>query len=374
MALQVATGNFGLRGGSTGFSNNSLPSPQVGTMDELPGPELARIASLRWPDAILEGRDGGYPSDIHAVYSAGGNLLNQGGDVGKSIQAIEKVEFAACQELFLTPTAQWCDVVLPAAGPLEQEDIGIPWAGNYLLYKPQATARRGQVRSDYDIFCDLADRLGFGEKYSEGRGETQWVQHFMDQSEVPDHDDFRATGIYLAPEQERVGLEDFSHDPTAHPLDTPSGMVEIASQRYTDDTGLPAFPTWQPPPEDERYPLRLLTPKQGHMTHAQGSNIPAVRAVYAHGLEMNPADAAPRGISDGDTIQIFNDNGIVQTAARLNEGIMPGVVSMPEGIWFELDENGVDQAGSANLLTSTTGTVASKSAIMHGVGVEVRSA
>jgi anaerobic selenocysteine-containing dehydrogenase len=229
------------------------------------------------------------------------------------------------------------------------------------------------VRSDYDILCDLADRLGFGETYSEGRNEAEWVQYFMDQSEVPDHEAFRRTGVYLAPEQDRVGLADFAADPVAHPLKTPSGKVEISSQRYAEDTGLPPYPTWQPQPEDPRYPLRLLTPKQGHMTHAQGSNIPAVRAVYAHGLEMHPADAAARGITDGAAVQIFNDRGVVQTLARLTEGIMPGVVSLPEGIWVELDEDGVDRAGSANMLTSTTGTVASTMPIMHGIEVEVRT-
>ena len=72
------------------------------------------------------------------------------------------MDFAVCHELFLTPTARYCDVVLPAAHALEKEDIGIPWLGNFLPYKPQAVPPRGEARSDYDILCDLADRLGFG--------------------------------------------------------------------------------------------------------------------------------------------------------------------------------------------------------------------
>jgi anaerobic dimethyl sulfoxide reductase subunit A len=374
VALQIATGNFGQRGGSTGSMNNSLPRPLVGKMDVLAGPQLAHVPTLRWPDAILEGRGGGYPADIHAIYSTGGNLLNQGSDIRKNIRAFEKIEFVVSQEMFLTPTARWCDVVLPAAGPLEKEDIGLPWMGNYLLYKPQAVARRGQVRSDYEIFCDLAERLGFGEAFSEGRSESEWIQRFLDESEIIDQEDFRRTGIYLAPDQERVGLADFAADPVGYPLDTPSGKVEIANQRYADDTGLPAYPTWQPQPDDERYPLRLLTPKLAEMTHSQGSNIAALRAAFSHRLEMHPDDAADRGICDGQTICVYNDNGTVQVRVLLTEDIMPGVVCLPEGIWFELDEDGVDQAGSANILTSTTGTVASKAPIMHGVGVEVRAA
>jgi anaerobic dimethyl sulfoxide reductase subunit A len=376
VALQVATGNFGQRGGSTGSMNNFLPRPRVGKIDVLPGPELAHVPTLRWPDVILEGRAGGYPSDIHAIYNCGGNLLNQGSDIRKNMNAFEKVDFSVSQEMFLTPTARWCDVVLPAAGPLEKEDIGLPWMGNHLLYKPQAVARRGQVRSDYEIFCDLAERLGFGEAFPEGRSEAEWVQHFLEQSEISDHDAFRRTGLYLAPEQDRVGLADFAtKGPAEHPLDTPSGKVEIASQRYADDTGLPAYPTWQPQPGiGGRYPLSLLTPKLAQMTHSQGSNIPAVRTAFSHGLQIHPDDAAKREISAGEAVQIFNESGMVQVAAHLSEDIMPGVVSLPEGVWVDLDEDGVDQAGSANMLTSTTGTVASKAPIMHGIGVEVRLA
>ena len=373
VALQVATGNFGQRGGSTGSMNSNLPKPRVGKIDVLAGPQLAHVPTLRWPDAILEGRDGGYPADIRAIYNSGGNLLNQGSDIHKNMRAFEKVEFSVSQEMFLTPTALWCDVVLPVAGPLEKEDIGLPWMGNYLLYKPQAVARRGQVRSDYEIFCDLAERLGFSEAYSEGHSESQWIQNFLDQSEIPDQEAFRRSGIYQAPEQARVGLADFAADPESYPLDTPSGKVEIASQRYADKTGLPAYPTWQPQPQDERYPLRLLTPKLAGMTHSQGSNIPAVRAAFSHRLEMHPDDAASRGISDGEIIRVYNDIGALQVGVQLSEDIMPGVVSLAEGMWVDLDEDGVDQAGSANMLTSTVGTAASKAPIMHGVGVEVRS-
>lgn len=378
VTLQVASGNFGVRGGSTGSLNSRLPTPRVGEMPipALPADQQPTLPVVRWPDAILEGRKGGYPSDIHAVYNLGGNFINQGSDVHKNVAAFQAVDFAVSHELFLTPTARYCDVVLPAASPLEKADVGIPWLGNYLLYKPQVIAPLGQARSDYDIFCDLAERLGFGAAFSEGRSAADWVELFIQQSEIEDVEAFRRSGIYLAADQERVGLADFAADPQAHPLDTPSGRVEIASQSYQADTGFPAIPTWQQPPTDSRYPLRLISPKSALFTHSQGVTLADLRTspTHAHRLEIHPQDAAARGIAEGSPVYLFNEHGRVRVPARLSEDVLPGVVSLPEGMWAALDESGTDTAGAVNLLTSTQGTAPGVACIMHAVPVEVESA
>jgi anaerobic dimethyl sulfoxide reductase subunit A len=374
IALQIATGNFGKRGGSTGSLNNRLPNPQVGT---LPVPFILDqpvIPVLRWPDATLQGRSGGYPTDIHAIYVLGSNCLNQGSDIRKNIEAFKKLDFAVSHEIFMTPTARYCDVIFPAAGPLEKEDIGIPWLGNYLLYKPQVLSPAGEARCDYDILCDLADRLGFLVEFSEGRSAAEWVQHFIDQSEITNVEEFRRTGIYLAPDQERIGLADFTRNPMRFPLDTPSGKVEIASEKYQQELGYPAIPTWQQPPEDKRFPLRLITPKSPYRTHSQGSNITAIREKAAHALMMHPQDALRRNIHNGDKVLLLNIQGVVYLPARLSEDLTPGVVCLPEGVWAEMDETGKDTAGAANMLTETSGTLPSKACIMHGVAVEVEKA
>jgi anaerobic dimethyl sulfoxide reductase subunit A len=371
IALQIATGNFGQRGGSTGAINSMLPGPKVG---RLPVPASAGQPSLpvvRWPDAILEGRRGGYPSDIRAVYNLGSNFLNQGADIRKNMRAFEALDFAVTHEVFMTPTARFCDVIFPTATAFEKEDIGIPWAGNYLLYKPQILPPAGQARSDYDALSDLAERLGFGPAFTEGRSAADWVQRFIAQSEIPDPDEFRRTGITLAPDQARVGLADFAADPQRHPLSTPSGKVEITSEKYHRETGFPAIPTWQPAPADGRYPLRLISPKSPHFTHSQGWNLPALRQRAGHALTMHPADAASRGLADGDPARVFNAQGAAHIPVRLSEEIMLGVVSLPEGNWVELDAAGVDVRGAANIFTATAGTAPGVACIMHGIAVEV---
>ena len=371
IALQIATGNFGRRGGSTGSMNNLLPPVKMGSLS-VPGvPGLPAVAAVRWPEAILHGRAGGYPTDIHAVYNLGSNLLNQGSDIHKSMAALEKVGFVVSHEIFMTPTARWCDVVFPAATALEKEDIGIPWQGHYLLYKPRIAAPLGEARNDYDVLCELANRLGFGREFSAGRSAADWVEHFIAESEIPDAEAFRRTGIYRPPDPARSGLEEYAADPDRFPLSTPSGKVEIASELYRKETGFPAIPTWQSPPEDERYPLRLITPKSPHRTHSQGSNIAEIRRKADHALEMHPQDAVQRGIAHGDTVALFNAQGVTRVIVHLTEDITPGVVCLPEGVWVEIDPQGIDQAGSANMLTSTDGTRPGVACIMHAVGVEV---
>lgn len=147
--------------------------------------------------------------------------------------------------------------------------------------------------------------------------------------------------------------------------------MEIACPRYAEETGFPDIPTWQAPPRDPRYPLLLVTPKSPHRTHSQGSGVAEIQRGSAHALELNPQDARARGIDSGERVRLFNAQGVVHVAARLSDDLSPGVVCMPEGVWFEPDREGHDVGGSANMVTSTQGTAPGVSCIMHGVGVEV---
>lgn len=363
VALQLATGNFGIPGGSTGSLNNRLPALRVGSIGEGDGSHNAHVPVVRWADAILEGPPA-YPSRIRAIYSAGGNFLNQGADIAKNRRAFETLDFAVCHELFMTPTARWCDIVLPAASPLEKEDIGIPWAGNYLLYKPQALPRECGRRSDYEIFAALAERAGVHEAFTEGRSESQWIDAFLEASDIQDVEAFKRTGICFGADRERAGLEDFAAAPAAAPLGTPSGKVEIEDRRWT---------AWKKAPEGVTF--LLVTPKRMDRVHSQGGDYPA--AVRENRLEISAEDAAALGLAEGDTVIIESASGKARAPITLSRFITRGVVSLPEGSWFAEAGNGVgDQPllGAANALTSTEGTRESVSCIMHGISVSLRKA
>jgi len=372
IALQVATGNLGRLGGSSGgLTWSRLPYPRMGMIGVPANLSQASVPVYRWPDAILEGTDGGYPSDIKAIYNVGGNFLVQGSDVHKNIRAFNKVEFAVCHDYFLTPTARYCDVVLPATTFLEREDIVFPDGGNYLLFSNQAVPPLPEARNDYHIFCALADRLGFLAEFSEGKSEEEWLKSFIADSEVPDYETFKRTGIYMGEDQLRVGLSDFVADPLAHPLNTSSGRVQISSAAYAE-TGYSPIPECRILPADDRYPLRLITPHPRFRIHSQYDNIPWFKERERQAVWIHPHDAAQRKIKNGQEVCVNSPEGRVRIVARVTEDIMPGVVCLPEGTWPSFEPDGTDTAGSANVLTSTVPTRPSNGSRTHSVLVEVR--
>lgn len=419
VALQIVTGNFGVRGGSTGSINSRLPGPVTGTFppvrhnthenQEIPeagGDTPVNSAGLqnvsptvpvvRWPDAILGGQAAGYPSTITTAIIGGFNAVNQGGDVHKSVRALRSLDFSVCLEMFMTPTAMQCDVVLPVLSALEKEDMGFPWLGNHLLYKRAAVPVSGQARSDYDIYAELSERMRFGTAFSGGRTASQWLEQFLSDSEVIDHAAFIESGIYFGPGQERVGLAAFAEAPEDNPLPTPSGKVEIFSTAWEQDTGRPPLPVWNHQPSSSSGPsslpestgqtgvygmpdvadghFLLVTPKTIWRTHSQNG----AQATWADRsgdrgiLTMNPADATSAGLSDGDIVLVSNSHGASSIHLRTDEEVMPGVVCLHQGVWFDFDADGIDHAGSANVLTSTDGTGPANAPVMHGVPVMVQ--
>ena len=371
IALQVATGNLGQPGGSSGaLTWGKLPVPRMGWIEAPANPAGASIPVVRWPDAVLEGRQGGYPADIRAIYSVGNNYVVQGSDLHKSLRAFRQVEFSVCHDYALTPTARECDVVLPATTFLEREDIVFPAGGNYLLYSNRAVEPLGWARNDYAIFCELAGRLGLGGAFSEGRSEAEWLERFLAESEVADVEAFRRTGIYWGADQARVGLHEFALDPEAHPLRTPSGMVEIASRAYAA-TGFPAAPACRMAAPDPAYPLWLVTPHARFRTHSQYETIAWFKSRTPQAVWLSPADAAARGIAGGDAVVVRSRQGRMRIAARVSEEIMPGVASLLQGTWPVFDAQGAETAGCANVLTSTEPTLPSHGPRTHSVQVEV---
>jgi anaerobic dimethyl sulfoxide reductase subunit A len=371
IALQVATGNLGVLGGSTGgLTWGRLPSPRISCLGVPPNPVDVSVPVYHWPDAVLEGKEGGYPSDIKVIYNVGSNYLIQGSDIHKNIRAFEAVEFSVSHERFMTPTARYSDVVLPVTTYLERSDIKIPDGGNWLLYSGQAVPPLPGAKNDYDIFCSLAERLGFLDEFSEGRDEEEWLRHFAEDSEIPDYEAFKRDGIYFSEDLMRVALSDFVAAPEANPLNTPSGLVQISSDPYAE-TGFSRVPECRVLETSEEYPLRLVTPKSKYRVHSQNDNIPWFKGRERHALWINPSDAERRGIGDGEMVYVSSPEGVMQIAVQVTEDIMPRVVSLLEGAWATFDAKGVETSGSVNVLTSTVPTMPSHGSRTHSVNVQV---
>jgi len=270
----------------------------------------------------------------------------------------------------LTPTAQHCDVVLPTTTFLERDDIVFPDGGNYLLFSNQAVPPLPEAKNDYDIFCELADRLGFLSNFSEGKSAEEWLESFVADSEVSDYEEFKRTGIHLGADQLRLGLSDFVADPQAHPLCTPSGRVEISSTAYAE-TGYSPIPECRILQTTDRYPLRLVTPHPKYRIHSQYDNIPWFKKREKQTLWIHPLDAAERGIENDQQACVTSPEGRMHILARVTEDIMPGVVCLLEGVWPSFEPDGTDTAGAPNVLTSTVPTLPSLGSRTHSVLVQV---
>ena len=280
------------------------------------------------------------------------------------------MDFTVCHDLFLTPTARFCDVVLPITSFLEREDVVFP-NGNFLLYSSQVSSPVGQSRNDYDILSELAAKLGFGGTFTDGKSSDDWLNTLLAESEIKNIEEFKSTGIFVGKQRGRNAFTAFIENPQKSRLATPSGLIELSSAEY-GATGYPEYPVFRGFSPSREFPLRLITPHGRYLVNSQNTNDSWTAARQSWKLTINTHDAATRGIEDGDPVHVFNDKGRVETAAEVTEDIMEGVVCLPAGGWSDLGEDGIERGGCANALTSTEPTQPSQGPRTHSVAVEVR--
>ena len=179
-------------------------------------------------------------------------------------------------------------------------------------------------------------------------------------SHVPDYDTFKEQAIYRIQYPEpHVAFKEQIANPKDNPFPTPSGKIEIYSQQLDamNNPAIPPIPEYIEPwegPRDAlaaRYPLQLITTHCKRRAHTQFDKAPWLRELMVQAILINTSDAEARGIQDGDEVRVFNGRGEIIVPAHVTERIMPGVVDLPQGAWYDPDEQGVDRGGCANVLT-----------------------
>ncbi len=353
----------------------------------LRGREMSAEEGVVWTDQGLRGHDAPLPSlaaprdgrklssDVKLIYAVASNaLVNQHANVNRTAAILRDeslVEFIAVQDQFLTPTARFADVVLPACTHFETWGAADGWKyGDEVFLLPKLVEPPGECRSDYQICAGLARRLGVGEAFTEGRDERGWVEWCLDRWRetrfpgLPTLDEFveRNLGVWAPPvEHPAVAFEEFRRDPERFPLDTPSGKVEIFSAdllRRSDPAGIPALPKYIPEEEGpegaqaQQYPLQVIGHHTLHRVHSIHDNNDWLEEAFPQRVFMNPVDAEPRGVRDGDRVRVFNGRGETLLTCRLTPRIMPGVIDIPQGAWWSPDARGLDGRGCVNVLTS----------------------
>ena len=318
-----------------------------------------------------------YP-DVKLVYWAGGNPFHHHQDLGRLRAAFRRVETLVVHELAWTATARHADIVLPVTMTLEREDIGSASTDPLMVAMHRIAEPFGEARDDYTIFCALAERLGKLEAFSEGRDATGWLRWMYEKTrealaakglEAPSFEEFWVRGEILLPQQPDHGgiLRDFRDDPVEHPLPTPSGRIELYSEKiagfgYADCLGHPA---WLPPSDvpSAAEPLRLVANQPATRLHSQfdfGGHSNGAKRRGREVMRINPADAAPRGINSGDIVRLFNARGACLASAEVSNDVMPGVLQLPTGAWYDPEDpaeaNPLCVHGNPNVLTRDVGT------------------
>jgi biotin/methionine sulfoxide reductase len=390
--LAAMLGQIGLPGGGYNYALGSLahygkrqnavptaalPQGQNRVKDFIP---VARISDMLLnPGAPFDynGQRLTYP-DIKLVYWAGGNPFHHHQDLNRLRAAFRQVDTLVVHELAWTATARHADIVLPCTMTLEREDIGSSATDPLMVAMHRIAEPFGEARDDYAIFTALAERLGKAAEFTEGRSARDWLRWMYDKTrealianglDGPDFEGFWQRGEIELPQREDDGgiLRDFRADPAAHPLPTPSGRIEIFSETiagfgYAD---CPGHPAWLEPNDvpSAAEPLRLVANQPATRLHSQldfgGTSIASKRR-GREVVRINLADAVPRGIADGDIVRLYNRRGACLASAQLSDAVMPGVVQLPTGAWYDPEDPSEDNPlcvhGNPNVLTRDAGT------------------
>ena len=356
-ALAAITGSVGRVGAGSGVSNGATGRTGIKSLPAGKNPINAKVASPLLADLLARGKAGGYPADIKMIYSAGGNLFNQAPNTSKMAQSLDGVEFFVAQDHFLTPTARFADIVLPATTFWERNDVHVPWSGaqHYAIYMRQAIEPMFECRNDIDIFADLAARVGINGYNT--KSETEWL-HDLTADKVDDFDTFTAAGVarFPAPKDAVAFAAQIRGE---KPFATPTGKIEIFSTTLAKNPNpyglgvIPPIPMWFAPDDDaERFPISLCTPKSRARTHSIHGNQERLARVDPDTVWIHPIDAAARGIRNGERVRVYNQVGSTTLPAEITDRILPGVASIKEGAWFTPDANGADTVGCANTITT----------------------
>ncbi len=395
IALASLLGQIGLPGGGVGLSYGSMADGGLAPLSvPLPafpqGSNAVRqfIPVARVSDMLLHpgeqyqynGHTRRYP-DIHLVWWAGGNPFHHHQDLNRLRRALRSTDTVVVQDPYWTAMARHADIVLPSTVSLERNDYA---AGSYdsrLMFMRQALPPFGESRDDYDILTGVAAALDLELDFTQGRTIDDWRRIRYnewqdrlaeDQIEVPDFDDFERLGeIELPNHGEHVTFAKFRNDPLHAKLSTPSGRIQLFSERIEsfgyDDC--PGHPVWIPPQEwlggerAKQFPLHLIANQPATRLHSQldmGATSLASKVHDREPIRMSPADAAARGIDDGDVVRVFNDRGACLAGAVVTDAVGEHVVQLSTGAWFDpLDPAaGVTMCvhGNPNVLTADVGT------------------
>ncbi|MGB1160815.1 MAG: molybdopterin-dependent oxidoreductase [Alphaproteobacteria bacterium] len=406
--LAAMLGQIGLPGGGTMIGaavNGNIGTKErlfsTGTMRQLNNPvtdflPVAMIAEMLLHPGesyIYDGAKMKFP-DARMVWWAGGNPFHHHQDLARLHAAFQTPETVIVNEISWTAAARHADIVLPVAAAQERLDFGAGKSDDTLVPMAAHAKPPFEARLEYDIYADLAERLGNRDAFTEGKTAEQWAETLWEVTRefsaragvnLPDFETFMAGDAIAVPDPspEQVYLADFRADPEANPLPTPSGKLELYSETIAG-FGLadcPGQATWFPPRDDpsEHGPLYLISGQPKTRLHSQlddGAYSRSYKIKDREPVLIHPEDAHSRGIADGDVVELFNGRGRCLAGAVVTDAVRQGCLFLWTGAWYDPDFSQtppLDRHGNPNSLTHDRRTSSlSQSPASHSVRLDVR--
>jgi molybdopterin guanine dinucleotide-containing S/N-oxide reductase-like protein len=298
-----------------------------------------------------------------------------------------KVEFILAQHPWLENDCLFADIILPANTKLEEDDIGSDSMGEQfktVFPEDKCIEPLGESKSDYEIVCAIAAKMGLLKEFSGGKTTAEWIRHGFETSGIGEYisyKEWREKGYYVVPTDRQwrkapVGISGFYENPLEHPLTTPSGKIEFRSQNlahyFPEDKERPPVPHWVPDgethqesqqhPRTQKYPLLLVSNHPRWRIHTELDDVSWLREIPTCKVRgpdgylyepvwLNPADAAVRKIKQGDIVNVLNQRGGVLGGAYITERIIPGAVYQDHGARYDpIVPGDLDRGGANNTI------------------------
>jgi anaerobic selenocysteine-containing dehydrogenase len=339
LILMGITGNLDIPGGNVNRTGPAIMRPgelvQIKKFPEkkekILSPEfrLATMMGFVPSQLIVKAILTGKPHPIRMMYIQGGNPLLSYANSKETFEALKKLGFLAVSEIFMTPTAQMADIVLPAATNFEFDDIGhFGLPHGFILARPKIVEPVGECWSDSKILNELGKTLGLGQYFWNDLGEC------LDEILKPagmTYDDFKTIGILK-------GKWDYrSYEKKG--FSTPSGKIEIYSEQLKQ-WGYEPLPCHLNLPGSsgeflKEYPLIFTSAKDPFFFHSAYRNITSLRKLSPDPvLLIHPKTALQSGIEEGDWVAVETEMGSIRQKAKMDGEIDPRVIILSFGWWF----------------------------------------
>jgi anaerobic selenocysteine-containing dehydrogenase len=292
------------------------------------------------------------PYGVHGLVGFGANLLLAHADSQYGREALKALDFYVHADLFINPTAELADIVLPVASAFEREALKVgfevsPEAQSFVQLRQKVVEPPGEARSDSEIIFGLACRLGFGAQFWDGDIQAAY-RHQLGPSGLSLEMLREQPGGVRVPQATRYRKFAEHGDGVPRGFNTSTRKIELYSEKMLEH-GYPPLPEFEEPlmspvsrPDlAERYPLILTCAKNTLFCETQHRGLPSLRRqAMEPEVELHPIAAAERGISPGDWVRVETPEGSIRARARLNDILKPEVVCGQHGWWQACPEIG----------------------------------